>query len=285
MKRIHKQLSFILIGALLMASASHFFLIPQELASGGVSGMAVIIHHAFPGVNIGLTVTLLNIILFAVGFIVLGSQFGALTLLGTFVYSALLILYERFIPMTSTLVNDVIVNVVAGSSIMAMGLAIVLNENASTGGTDIVGKIINKYFHLEIGKSIFLADSMVLVSATLVMGIEKGLYSIIGNIITSVLVDKFIAGFNTKIAVTIISDNLDSINDYINLELNRGTTIYKAVGGYTKDPRDILVTIVQRPQYIKIKEFVNEIDPDAFVFVKYVSEVIGEGFTRESIKW
>lgn len=224
----------------------------------------------------------LNIILFIIGFIVLGPEFGAYTITGTTVYSLLLIFYDAYFKEVGLIVKDPIVNLIVGAGLSGLGLSFVFSANASTGGTDILAKILDKYFSIGMGTAVMIADSTVIIAAAFVLGIEKAIYGILALMTSSLVINKVLTGFNTLIKMTIISTHIDEINDYINKDLNRGTTLYKARGGYTGQDKEILMTIVGRSQYLKIKNRVNKIDEHAFVFISSTSEVIGEGFTREA---
>jgi uncharacterized membrane-anchored protein YitT (DUF2179 family) len=158
-------------------------------------------------------------------------------------------------------------------------MGIVFNQNASTGGTDIVAKIINRFTHIEIGKSLLLADFLVTLFAAVVFGARLGMYALLGIVINSIIIDKMIAGFNIKINMMIISKEVDTINAYILNDLERGTTIYHATGGYSNEDKKVINTIVSRREYIKVRDFVKKIDEKAFVSISYVTEVEGEGFT------
>ncbi|MGF0039310.1 YitT family protein [Peptoniphilaceae bacterium SGI.131] len=278
-KQLYKILR-ILFGTGLMTIGAHFFFFPAGIAAGGVGGIGLVLNTMIPSLPIGLTVTVLNILLFILGFAIVGKEFGFYTFLGSVGYSVFLMLLEYYLPVENPIVTERLMNTILGSSFVGIGFYFVVVENASTGGTDVISKIIDKYTHIGISKAIFISDSMVILFATFVNGLEKGVYSIMAIIITTYILNRLLSGFNLKFSITIISSQLEEINRYINVDLNRGTTIYKAYGGYTKGERDILFTIVDRPQYVRIKKFVNDIDSNAFVFVNQTSEVIGEGFTR-----
>lgn len=282
--RIVKRIVLIVIGSFLMSIGTYFFLFEAKIASGGVGGTALLISELIPSIQVGMLTAVLNIILFIIGFIVLGPEFGIYTITGTTVYSLLLIIYDAFFKEVGLIVKDPIVNLIVGAGLSGLGLSFVFSANASTGGTDIIAKIIDKYFSIGMGTAIMLADSIVIVGAAFVFGIEKAIYGILALIISSMVINKVLTGFNTLIQMTIISSHIDEINNYITKELNRGTTLYKARGGYTGSDKEILMTIVGRSQYLKIKNRVNKIDEQAFVFINSTSEVIGEGFTREAVQ-
>ncbi len=281
-KTVIKRLLLIIFGAFLMSIGTYFFLFGAKIASGGVGGTAFLISQVFPSVKVGIVTAILNAILFIIGFIVLGPEFGVYTITGTTVYSLLLIIYDYTFKDHGMVLKDPLTNLIVGAGLTGLGLSLVFTANASTGGTDIIAKILNKYFSIGMGTGVMIADSMVIIAAIFVLGLEKAIYGILVLIISSLTINKVLTGFNTLIQMTIISTHIEEINDYITKELNRGTTLYKARGGYTGSDKEILMTIVGRSQYLKIKNWVNKIDDKAFVFINSTSEVIGEGFTREA---
>lgn len=278
-----KRFTITIIGSAMMAVGAYFFLFAVQVASGGVGGLSLIINFLFPSIPIGIMTAILNIFLFIIGFMVLGREFGIFTIAGTAAYSLTLIAFDIFFKNPDPVLHDPLMNILTASAINGVGLSMVFSQNASTGGTDIIAKILDKYFSIGMGTAIMFADAFVIILAIFTLGIEKAIYGILSLVITSMVIDKILTGFNTMIKMTIISDNIETINEFI-FSMNRGTTIYKAIGGYTKKDRDILVTIVSRTQYVKIKNFINRIDEKAFVFVNTTSDVIGEGFTREQVK-
>ncbi len=282
--RTAKRILFIIIGSVLMSFGTYFFLFAANIASGGVGGISLIVNSVFPFLSKGMVTLVLNIILFIVGYVVLGREFGIFTIFGTGLYSLLFLLYDKIAPQVGVIIQDPIINLITGSFLIGAGLGFVFNSNASTGGTDIIAKILDKYFSIGMGTAIMIADSAVIVLAAFTFGIEKAIYGIISLMLTSFVLDKILTGFNTLIQMTIISNHIEEINAFITYNMNRGTTLYKTRGGYTGSDREILMTIVGRSQYLKIKSFVNRVDENAFVFINATSEVIGEGFTREVIK-
>lgn len=273
--------SFLIInfGLLITALGMYFFLIPSDLAAGGVTGLAIVINRILPQVPVGLIMIIFNIFLFSLAFLVIGKEFGGLTVYNSLLLSALIYIFELFIPMSKPLIDDLLVNLIYGILISSVGMAIIFNQNASTGGTDIIAMIISKFAHLNIGKSLLIADSIVAISAIAVLGIEVGLYSLLGILINTTLIDKVIAGFNTKYQVAIISEKEDIINKFITEEMNRGVTILYGVGGYSNRDKRVMYTVVPRSEYGIIKHKVMEVDPTAFIWVNLVNEVHGEGYT------
>lgn len=278
--KIAKKIVLIFVGTLLMSIGAHFFNFPSKIAAGGVGGTALIVNTLIPSLEKASIIIVLNIVLFIIGVLALGKEFGVFTFVGVASYSLFLKVFEIIEPVPKLLVDDKLVNLIIGASLIGVGIALVFNQNASTGGSDVIVKILDRYTRLNISGSVIFTDSLVIIFASLVLGIESGIYSILSLTITTIIMDKIISGFNIKYSMTIISTEIEKINSFIHQDLNRGTTIYKALGGYTGGERNILVTIVDRTQYIKIRNYINKIDSNAFVFVSHTSEVIGEGFTR-----
>lgn len=274
-----KSFLIINIGLLITSLGLYFFLIPSNLAAGGVTGLAIIINRLMPQVPVGMIMIIANIFLFTLAFILIGKEFGGLTIYNSFLLSGFIYIFEMIIPLNGPLIDDLLVNLIYGILISSVGMAIIFNQNASTGGTDIIAKIITKFTHLNIGKSLFIADSLIAIGAVTVLGIEVGLYSLLGILVNSTLIDKVIAGFNTKYQVAIISEKDDIINKFITEEMNRGVTLLNGVGGYSKTEKRVIHTVVPRSEYSIIKHKVMEIDPTAFIWVNLVNEVHGEGYT------
>ncbi len=279
MKFNFKRFMLINLGLLIMTMGMYFFLIPSNLAVGGATGLAMILSYLIPSIPMGVILAALNIILFITAFIVLGREFGGYTVYASLALSGMIGFFELVIPMTGPFTDDLFINLIFGILINGMGMGIVFNQNASTGGTDIIAKIINKYTHMDIGKSLLAADFFITIFAGLVFGARLGMYALLGIVINSLVIDKMIAGFNVKINMLIISSEFSSINDYVHTEIGRGTTIYHATGGFSNEDKRIVNTIVSRSEYIKIRDFIRNIDEKAFVSVSYVTEVEGEGFT------
>lgn len=284
-KKLHnlRRIALILIGTLIMTLGSYFFNVPANIAAGGVTGFSQVLVSLMPFMNIGIVMGFLNLVILIIGIIFLGKEFGVYTLIGAVSYSLYMTIFDFLIVLEHPILEDNIANLLIGAVLVGVGLAIVFRQNASTGGTDVIAKIIEKKATINLSKAILIVDTFVILFATSIYGLEKGIYAFISLYVTTYTVDVTIAGFNSKIQMTIISNEADLINNFIFSEIKRGSTFYKASGGYTKQKRDILVTIVDKKQYIKIRNFINNVDEDAFVYITNINEVIGYGFTREII--
>lgn len=271
-----KEFALITIGIFLVAISVVYFFEPNNIAAGGITGLAIVINHYIPFISIGPLVLMMDAILFIVALIVLGAKFGAKTIYSSFLLSTSMWIMQTFIPINIT--NDLILATIFGTLISAVGMAIVFNANASTGGTDIIAKILNKFFHIEIGKSLLIVDFLVTLLGAVTFGINIGLYGLLAVIINGVVIDNIIAGFKTKSEITIISEKNKEISKFILYDLERGCTFIKGIGGFTGKDTSILYTVLDRNEFIKLKNKIKEIDKNAFITVGEVHEVMGEGF-------
>lgn len=271
-----KEFALITMGIFLVAVSVVYFFEPNNIAAGGITGLAIVINHYIPFISIGPLVLMMDAILFIVALIVLGAKFGAKTIYSSFLLSTSMWLMQTFIPINIT--NDLILATIFGTLISAVGMAIVFNANASTGGTDIIAKILNKFFHIEIGKSLLIVDFLVTLLGAVTFGINIGLYGLLAVIINGVVIDNIIAGFKTKSEITIISEKNKEISKFILDYLERGCTFIKGIGGFTRKDTSILYTVLDRNEFIKLKNKIKEIDKNAFITVGEVHEVMGEGF-------
>lgn len=271
-----KEFALITIGIFLVAISVVYFFEPNNIAAGGITGLAIVINHYIPFISIGPLVLMMDAILFIVALIVLGAKFGAKTIYSSFLLSTSMWIMQTFILINIT--NDLILATIFGTLISAVGMAIVFNANASTGGTDIIAKILNKFFHIEIGKSLLIVDFLVTLLGAVTFGINIGLYGLLAVIINGVVIDNIIAGFKTKSEITIISEKNKEISKFILDDLERGCTFIKGIGGFTGKDTSILYTVLDRNEFIKLKNKIKEIDKNAFITVGEVHEVMGEGF-------
>lgn len=268
----------ILFGALLVAIGTYFFLAPNKIAAGGISGIGIILKSVFPWMSLGLVMMSLESILLVIGSIVIGPVFAGKTVFCSFSISGLIIILERLFPNMQPLSNDILVQLIFGILISGIGMGLVFNQNASTGGTDIIAKIINKYFKLSIGKSLLVSDLTITLAATIVLGIDKGMYAILGVVISSTIIDKVIEGFTNYKQVTVVSSKCEEIRRFIVENLGRSATIYSAKGAYKSEPREVITTVLDIKGFLQLKEFIKNVDKRAFVTVSEVHEVLGEGF-------
>ncbi len=266
---------YVLIGAAIVAVGFNVFLFPNQIASGGVSGISTILNGLF-GWNAGLVQYAFNIPLFIAGVIFLGRNFGLKSLVGTLSLPFFVILTGSWEAWTL----NPLLGAIFGGIVVGTGIGFVFKGRASTGGTDLLAQIITKYTGLTLGTSVLVIDGIIAVSAAIVFDIEKGLYAIIGLYVTTKTIDIVQLGFSQSKMVYIITKDQDAIRDAIFAEINRGVTKIPAFGGYTGDERPLLMVVVYQTEFTKLKQIVKTIDPTAFVIVSNAYEVLGEGFKR-----
>lgn len=264
------------LGIVLTAIGLEYFLFPNDIAAGGVSGIALVIN-GITGWNISIMVFILNIILFIVAFVVLGKGFGGKSLYATVILSVVMEIIEKvFNPVMLT--ENMFLASFFGSALLAMGSAIVFHQGASTGGTSILAAIISKFTPLGVGTALLLNDSIICLLAINVFGIDKGLFGFFSLILIGLLIDKFIDGFNTCKQVFIITSKADMVVNFINKDINRGCTVLNGKGGYTYSEVNIVYTVLSNNQFITLKNFIKENNPEAFITVNDSKEVLGLGF-------
>lgn len=278
MRKWIKDFLLINLGLILVGIGISFFKIPNKFATGGVSGLAIISSSFFPNIDVGPMMLIINIILLLVGWYFLGSGFGSKTIYSSFALSGIVWVIQRIYPLQRPLTNDMMLELIFSIILPAVGSAIVFNQNASTGGTDIVAKILSRFTKLNIGKTLLLTDFFIAIGAGAVFGIKIGLYSVLGLILKSFMIDLVMEGMNISKQMVIISSKPDEIKAYIVSQLHRGATIYKAEGAFTHKPEEVITTVLSRRQAIKLRTFIRDIDRSAFITISNTSEIIGKGF-------
>lgn len=283
--RVHKEMApwmvqardyfYIIIGAAIIALGFNVFLLPNQVASGGVSGISTILTGVF-GWEPGLVQYAFNIPLFIAGLIFLGARFGIKSLVGTLVLPAVVLLTASWEPWT----YNPLLGALFGGITVGLGLGIVFRGGASTGGTDLAAQIITKYTGFSLGRSVLLIDGLIVLSAAVVFDIEKALYALIGLFVTTKTIDIVQLGFSQSKMIYIITNKQDEIREAIYKEIDRGVTKLPAYGGYTNEEKSILMVVAYQTEFTKLKQVVQIIDPTAFVIVSDAYEVLGEGFKR-----
>lgn len=268
--------TYILLGTIIVGLAFRLFLFPNEIASGGVSGISTIIGHVF-GAEPALTQWFFNIPLFIAGIIFLGRQYGVKTLVGTILLPLVVYLSRNMAPVT----DQPLLAALFGGIGVGLGLGLVFRGKASTGGTGLAAQIIHKYTGLSLGVAVFIMDGLVVIASAFAFNIEFALYAMIGLYVTSKTIDLVQVGLGYAKVAYIISNQAEEIQSAILHDLDRGMTKLKATGGYTEDERPVLMCVVHQMEVSKLKHLVRQHDPYAFVIVHDANEVLGEGFKKE----
>ncbi len=273
-----KEYIIITLGFIIVALGLTVFLLPSKLAVGGVSGLSLIIHTHFEFLSVGFLLIVINSVLFIVGFFTLGSAFGAKSIYASLGLSGSIWLIQKLIPNMKPLTDDLFINLIFGMLVSSTGMSLVLYQNASTGGTDILAKILNKYMQIPIGRSLLFVDFFVTILAGITFGPRLGLYALLGVIMNGMIIDNMIAGLGTKINVHIVSNDPLVAREFITNNLLRGATLYKAEGAYTKEPKTVIVAVMSKREFIRLKKHIELNDPSACVTANVVHTVLGQGF-------
>lgn len=266
---------YILLGSATVAIGFNLFLLPNRVASGGVSGISTI-FDATLGLEPAYVQWAFNIPLFVAGVILLGKQFGFKTLIGTIFLPFVVFLTRDWEPATM----DPLLGSLFGGICIGLGLGIVFRGKASTGGTDLAAQIIHKYTGLSLGTCVALIDGLIVLSAAFVFDIERGLYALVGLYVTSKTIDIVQIGWGRSKMTMIITTKEEEVQHAILNEIDRGVTRLSAHGGFTNNERPVLMCVVDQTEFTKLKQLVRSIDPNAFVTVTDASEVLGEGFKK-----
>lgn len=264
----------ILAGSIILAVAMNMFLIPHQLAAGGVSGLGVILFHTF-GIPVGLTIIAANVPLIIAAFFLFGPRLVLQSLLGAVFFS---LSVELLAPYLHAATQDLLLSAVYGGVIMGVGLGLVFRSRGSTGGTSLLSLILQKTSGLSTGKGLLGADLIVIILAIIVFGSERAMYAVLSLFITSWVIDAMQEGLGLSKAAIIITSRGKDIMEKLLMELNRGVTRLEGQGGYTGEEREVLLCVVSRPQVSYLKSIIHATDPGAFVIIGNASEVHGEGF-------
>lgn len=275
-----KEFIFINIGIAMVACGMYFFLMINNLATGGANGLAIVINYFIPDTPVGMIMIIINIVLFIIAFLFIGTSFGIKTIYSSLGVSIMVLILEKTVNLKESITGDLLVELIFGIIISGLGMAIVFNQDASTGGTDIIAKILNKFFHIELGKGVLLSDLSITLAAAFAFGPKLSMYAMLGVIMNGYIIDGFIEGINMRKEVTIVSDKYNEINYFIINELCKGSTFYNGKGGFSHKDKNIIVVVIGRRELGKLKNYIDEIDKNAFITVNNVYEVFGDGFKK-----
>lgn len=268
-------------GTLIVAFGVYFFKIPNNFSTGGVTGIAIVISKFLPWISTGSLVFLFNMLLLGVGFVFLSRKFGFATVYASTLMSVVVWVLEQVCPMEAPFTDEPLLELIFAVGLPALGSALLFNIGASTGGTDIIAMLLKKYTSIDIGKALLAADFIVALSACFVFGIRTGLFSILGLLMKSMLVDSVIEGINQCKYLHIICQDPEVICDFIVQKLHRGATICEATGAYTHHKLYLVLSVVSRGQAVALRHYVRQVEPHAFIMTTSTSEIIGKGFRSD----
>lgn len=276
MKKItHSLQDFLMItfGTAIVAAAVFFFLVPSKLSVASISGLAIVLENYIALPVSGITM-ILNLSLLVVGFLLVGREFGSKTVYTSILLPTFIWILERLFPNYTSIMQDPFLDMICYIFLVSIGLAILFNRNASSGGLDIVAKLLNKFFRLDLGTAMSGAGMVVALSSGLVYDAKTVVLSILGTYLNGIILDRFIFGFTIKKRVCVISEKEEEIRQYIIRNLHSGATIYQAQGAYHLEPKKEIITIVDKNEYLKLMNFLDKVDPNAFVTVYDVNKII-----------
>ena len=265
--------ALILTGAdAIVAAAVYFFLVPSHASVSSISGLGIVLSNFIP-LPLSAITMIMNVVLLIIGFITCGKEFGAKTVYTSVMLSVFLALFEALFPNAGSLTGSQELDVLCYLLVVSIGISILFNRNASSGGLDIVAKIMNKYLHIELGKAMSLSGMCVALSADLVYDKKTVVLSVLGTYFNGIILDYFIFDYNKKRRVCIITEKEEALRQFIINDLHSGATIYEAIGAYNFEKHNGIITIVDKSEYQKLMSFINREDPKAFITIYNVSSM------------
>lgn len=271
-KNIIKETLILTVAVGIIGAAVYFFLVPSHTSVSSISGLGIILSNFIP-LPLSAITMILNVVLLIIGFLTCGKEFGVKTVYTSIMLPIFLALFEIVFPNFESFTNSQELDVLCYILVVSVGLSILFNRNASSGGLDIVAKIINKYLHMELGKAMSLSGMCVALSAALVYDKKTVVLSILGTYFNGIILDHFIFDHNIKRRVCIITPEEKELREFIIHELHSGATVYEAYGAYNMEKRHEIITIVDKTEYQKLMKFINTLDPKAFITVYNVSDM------------
>lgn len=263
----------ILTGAVaIIAAAVYFFLVPSHASVSSISGLGIVLANFVP-LPLSAITMILNVVLLVIGFLTCGREFGAKTVYTSILLPAFIGLFERLFPNLGSLTDSQELDVLCYILVVSVGLSILFNRNASSGGLDIVAKIMNKYLHMDLGKAMSLSGMCVALSAALVYDKKTVVLSVLGTYFNGLVLDHFIFDNNIKRRVCIITEKEEELRRFILSDLHSGATVYESYGAYNMQKRREIITIVDKNEYQKLMNYMNQEDPQAFITVYTVSDI------------
>lgn len=271
-KKIIKETSILTVAVAIIAAAVYFFLVPSHASVSSISGLGIVLSNFIP-LPLSAITMILNVVLLIIGFFTCGREFGVKTVYTSVMLPLFLGVFERIFPDFGSMTNSQELDVLCYVLVVSVGLSILFNRNASSGGLDIVAKIMNKYLHMDLGKAMSLSGMCVALSAALVYDKKTVVLSLLGTYFNGLVLDHFIFDHNIKRRVCIITKKEEELRQFIIHDLHSGATIYESIGAYNMEKRNEIITIVDKGEYQKLMNYMNREDPKAFITVYTVSDM------------
>ena len=266
---IMKETGILTVAVAIIAAAVYFFLVPSHASVSSISGLGIVLSNFVP-LPLSAITMILNVVLLLIGFVTCGKEFGIKTVYTSIMLPLFLGLFEVVFPKAGSMTDSQELDVLCYILVVSVGLSILFNRNASSGGLDIVAKIMNKYLHIELGRAMSLSGMCVALSAALVYDKKTVVLSVLGTYFNGIILDHFIFDQNRKRRVCIITGKEEELRQFIIQDLHSGATVYEAIGAYNMEKNNEIITIVDKSEYQKLMKFINEIDPKALLrFIMY----------------
>ncbi len=279
---IMKETGILTVAVAIIAAAVYFFLVPSHASVSSISGLGIVLSNFVP-LPLSAITMILNVVLLLIGFVTCGKEFGIKTVYTSIMLPLFLGLFEVVFPEAGSMTDSQELDVLCYILVVSVGLSILFNRNASSGGLDIVAKIMNKYLHIELGRAMSLSGMCVALSAALVYDKKTVVLSVLGTYFNGIILDHFIFDQNRKRRVCIITGKEEELRQFIIQDLRSGATVYEAIGAYNLEKHNEIITIVDKSEYQKLMKFINEIDPKAFITVYNVSSMCYQPKHKSSI--
>ena len=267
-----QEAAILTVAVAIIAAAVYFFLVPSHASVSSISGLGIVLSNFVP-LSLSAITMILNVVLLIIGFFTCGREFGAKTVYTSILLPVFIGLFERLFPDIGSLTDSQELDVLCYILVVSVGLSILFNRNASSGGLDIVAKIMNKYLHIELGRAMSLSGMCVALSAALVYDKKTVVLSVLGTYFNGLVLDHFIFDHNIKRRVCIITQKEEELRHFILTDLHSGATVYESYGAYNMEKRREILTIVDKGEYQKLMDFMNREDPRAFITVYTVSDM------------
>ena len=269
---VAQEVAILTVAVAIIAAAVYFFLVPSHASVSSISGLGIVLSNFVP-LPLSAITMILNVVLLIIGFFTCGREFGAKTVYTSILLPVFIGLFERLFPDIGSLTDSQELDVLCYILVVSVGLSILFNRNASSGGLDIVAKIMNKYLHIELGRAMSLSGMCVALSAALVYDKKTVVLSVLGTYFNGLVLDHFIFDHNIKRRVCIITKKEEELRHFILTDLHSGATVYESYGAYNMEKRREIITIVDKGEYQKLMDFMNREDPRAFITVYTVSDM------------
>ena len=267
-----KEFAIITVGTVIVAAAVFFFMLPSHVSVGSGAALAMVLSNFIP-LSVSTITLIMNVGLLIIGFCLIGPEFGAKTIYCSILMPVVMGIFEAIFPNFQSITQDPLLDVICYILVVGIGLSILFSRNASSGGLDIVAKIMNKYLRMDLGKAMSVSGIVVALSSALCYDTKTVVLSVLGTYFGGIIVDHFIFGINIKRRVCVISPKVDEIVQYILHELHSGATLNEIIGAYDNTPRREVITIVDKQEYKALMDYVKKVDPKAFITVYSVSEM------------